>query len=158
MDELVGNPEFISTVETNPPLNPKENPRVLVPGNGGATFENVTEVTIVAKFTPGKEVPVNKIVLPNPNSNAEIVAVKIFKAPDDKNPEVILSNNGKEPIYPTTTEPVSKIQIVITSSDGLPLHGVEISIQSCSHETTVSTPGVPTTTQAQPQPEITTGM
>lgn len=136
----MGNPRYISDVESNPFVFPKN----LVPNNGGANLKKIPAELII-KMTPKNEKPIYKIEFPNPDDNLKEVKVTLFPVDKSKEPEVIPATDANQPIYPSYTEPVNKIKIeIISTTDNKNPKNVEISVQSCSPES--STPIIPLTT------------
>ena len=131
MKEMMGKPNYITDIKTNPFVFPKD----LVPGNGGGEFNNLPAyLNIIA--TPGNEKPINKIEFPNKQDNLKEVKIVLVPVDSSKQPEEITSTNPNEPIFPTSLEPVKEIQITITkTNNGDKPKNVEISVQSCFQET-----------------------
>lgn len=143
MEEMIGNSKYVTEIKSpdSPPINPSD----LVPTNGGVDFTK-KQPDIIVKLTPGNEKPIFKIEFPNPNDNLKIVKITLFPVDKSKEPEVIPAANANQPIYPNSLEPVDKIKIeIISTTDNRNPKNVEISVQSCSLETTVAP--VLTTTQ-----------
>ena len=137
MEELIGNPKYISDIET------KENIPIIkfTPGYDGADFTSQNP-EIVIKITPGNELKINKLQLPKTDSNVQTVEV-ILKKLDGSQPEKITITEPNQIVYPTSSE-ISQIVVkILETTDGEPPRNVVISVQSCSEEatTTVTTPG-----------------
>lgn len=137
----MGNPRYITDVESTPFIFPK----VLVPGNGGVDLKPNAELKI--KITPGNERPIFKIEFLNENNLKE---VKIeLKSLDSKIVEVINTENPDRPMYPTSQDKIKEIVITIISVFSVDKQdNVEISVQSCSPESTLITTPVSLTTSS----------
>ena len=135
MGEMNGNPRYITDISSNSRISPND----LVPGEGGAKFDDLpASVTLIA--TPGNEKPINKIEFPNKQDNLKEVKIVLVPVDSSKQPEEITSTNPNEPIFPTSLEPVKEIQITITkTNNGDKPKNVEISVQSCFQETETTT-------------------
>lgn len=144
MVELMGNPQYITDVETTPFVFPYE----LVPGSGGANLKRLPAELII-KFHPGFESPVNKISIPNKDTNVKEYKVELIKL-DDSKPEIYTSNNASQPIIIDSTDRIKTIIFtIISTTDNAYPKNVEISIQSCSPQPTVTTHGTTMTKVSQ---------
>ena len=144
MEEMIGNPKYVTEVKS--PGLPIINPTDLVPTNGGVDFTK-KQPEIIVKLTPGNEKTIFKIEFTNPDDNLKQVKVTLYPVDESKEPEVIPATSANQPIYPNSLEPVDKIKIeVVSTTDNKNPRNVEISVQSCSLDTTVA----PLTTTTQP--------
>ena len=157
MEEMIGNPKYITDVKANnlPDDSAPINPANLVPNNGGVDFP-IKNPELKVVLTPGNEKLIFKIEFPNPNDNLEKVDITLIPLDSSKSPEVINNADANKPIYPSSAEPVKEIIIkVVSTIENKNAENVEISIQSCSFETTIeTTTGTGSTTTT---PTTTTG-
>ena len=135
MDEMVGNPKYITTITVdNKPINPSD----ISPNGGGIDLPN-TNKDIKLTVTPGSERPIFKIEFPN-DDNIKEVKIVLKPVDDKKTPEVIITDKPNEPIYPNSPENIKEIIItVISTTDGKKPQDIEVSVESCSPEATTIT-------------------
>lgn len=137
----MGNPSYITDIVSTPFIFPK----VLVPGNGGVDLKPNAELKI--QITPGNERPIFKIEFLN-EENLKEVKIEL-KSVDGKIVEVINNKNPDRPIYPSSQDKIKEIVINIISVFSVDqVDNVEISVQSCSPESTQITTPVSLTTSS----------
>lgn len=146
MDEMIGNPLYISVIKTDS----KEivNPSDVAPSGGGISLKS-TSSFIKLSLTPGNERPIYKIEFPNRKDNLKEVKIELIPLDVSKASETITTDKPNQPIYPTSTERVKEIVITVNSikeGDTAPTN-IEISVKSCSPETTTTTIQPGTTTE-----------
>lgn len=144
MEEMVGNPKYISLIETK--LDKPVNPADIAPNGGGVDLPE-TPTTVTLKVTSGSERPINKIEFPNPRDNLKKVTIELIPLDGSKPKETITVEDADKPIYPTSLENIKEIRIIINEvKRGDEPKNVEISVQSCSPESTATTTKTSTTT------------
>lgn len=146
---MVNNPLYISLIKTD--SNEIVNPSEVAPSGGGISLKS-TSSFIKLSLTPGNERPIFKIEFPNRKDNLKEVKIELIPLDASKITETIISDKPNKPIYPTSTEKVKEIVITVNSikkGDTVPSN-IEISVKSCTPETTTTTIQPGTTTEGLP--------
>lgn len=144
MDELVGNPKYITNIETTPFISPDE----FLPKSGGAQMKNLpAEIKII--FTKGNEIPINRFEFTNKKSNVKEYRIEVVKLDSSKKNEIFNVKNIFAPFYVQSDDAVKEIKITITATRDKKIpNKVEISVKACIPEVT-SGVTIPTTEGSQ---------
>ena len=131
MDEIIGNSNIVTITSTN-----NIDPKNFIPGSGGATFRSKQpEITI--RFIKDKERPVSRIDFPN-SDNVKEVKITLVPADGKKQPQEFDKVDASKPFLTPITEDIKQIRIkVISTNNNKNVENLEISVKSCSQETTI---------------------
>lgn len=137
MQEIMGNANIIETISVDNVI--KSVKAFGIPGLNYILPNVGSEVVIT--FKPGQELPISKVAFPNTKNNVKTAIVTITPADKNIKPITYTITNSNVPLFTNEVTPIKQVSIKVTEINADKYtnpQNVQISLQSCSHLTTVA--------------------